>query len=351
MRILYVSLTRARERLYMTGQIKGDREKLLSEAAVSHGMRSSDALMHSTCYLDWVLTALMGTPEDCWQLVLPDAGGAATAENTAEAETEDPSAESQAPKAEQELIDLLSERFSFRYPYEHLTHIPAKLAVSHLSPDLLDENAPADLQGEVRLPEMRLRPAFLDGFAQSAGELAAERGTATHVFLQFCDFSRIGAPIPESIDRETQRLLEEGFITPRMAELLRRDELAAFFAGPLYTELCSARWTLRERRFHLHFPAARFTQDAELAEALGDQQILVQGVIDLCYESADGRLVLCDYKTDRLPHDRAEAHRILARRHGGQLSYYAEACRVLFGREPDRICLWSLALGEAVELK
>jgi hypothetical protein len=145
--------------------------------------------------------------------------------------------------------------------------------------------------------------------------------------------------------------LEEGFITPRMAELLRRDELAAFFAGPLYTELCSARWTLRERRFHLHFPAARFTQDAELAEALGDQQILVQGVIDLCYESADGRLVLCDYKTDRLPHDRAEAHQILARRHGGQLSYYAEACRVLFGREPDRICLWSLALGEAVELK
>lgn len=353
MRILYVALTRARERLYITAQHKGDREKLLAEATVNHNMRSADGLMHGTCYLDWVLTALMGTPEDCWQLVLPDAEERATAEtdSTAEAEAEVPAADPHAPEAEQELIDLLTQRFSFRYPHEHLTRIPAKLAVSRLSPDLLDEDAPAELQGEVHLPEMRLRPAFLDGFAQSAGELAAERGTATHVFLQFCDFSHISAPIPESIDRETQRLLEKGFITSRMAELLRRDELAAFFAGPLYAELCAARWTLRERRFHLHFPAARFTQDAELSDALEDQQILVQGVIDLCYESADGRLVLCDYKTDRLPHDRAEAHRILAERHSGQLGYYAEACRVLFGREPDRICLWSLALGEAVELK
>ncbi|MBE6575584.1 MAG: helicase-exonuclease AddAB subunit AddA [Ruminococcaceae bacterium] len=351
MRILYVALTRARERLYMTAQAKVDRDKLLADAAVSHNMRSADGLMHSTCYLDWVLTALMGTPEDCWQLVLPDTGETATAEADSTAEAEVPTAESRAPEAEQELIDLLTDRFSFRYPHEHLTRIPAKLAVSRLSPDLLDEDAPAELQGEVRLPEMRLRPAFLDGFAQSAGELAAERGTSTHVFLQFCDFSRISAPIPESIDRETQRLLEKGFITARMAELLHRDELAAFFAGPLYAELCAARWTLRERRFHLHFPAARFTQDAELSDALKEQQILVQGVIDLCFESTDGRLVLCDYKTDRLPHDRAEAHRILADRHSGQLGYYAEACRVLFGREPDRICLWSLALGEAVELK
>ena len=350
MRILYVALTRARERLYMTGQHRGDREKLLAEAAISHDMRSADRLMRSTCYLDWLLTALMGTPEDCWRLILPEAGESIPVSAT-------PEDESAAPEvcdlvAEQALEALLTERFAFRYPEEHLTRIPAKLAVSRLSPSMLDEEeAPAELQGEVHLPEMRLRPAFLDGFAQSAGELAAERGTATHVFLQFCDFSRINAPLPESIDRETDRLLEKGFITARMAELLRRDELAAFFAGPLYAELATARWALRERRFHLHFPAAEFTQDPSLIAALGDQQILVQGVIDLCYESADGRLVLCDYKTDRLPHDRAEAHRLLAERHGDQLYYYAAACRVLFGREPDRICLWSLALGETVELK
>lgn len=347
MRILYVALTRARERLYLTGAVK-DRDAALSAAETRRALGGQDALMRCTCFLDWVLTALSGTAEDCWRL---ETGTAVTAP-TAPIPAEDAPAAPPAPVADDALIETLRARFAFVYPDAHLTDLPAKLAVSKLYPTLLDdETLPAGVDGRVNLPELRQRPAFLDGFAEDEGDLAAERGTATHVFLQFCDFSRCAAsPTVEGIRAEAARLVETRFITPRMADLLRADELARFFASPLIAELASARWTLCERRFHLYLPAHRFTADPALAARLGDEQILVQGVIDLCFENAAGELILCDYKTDRLPADRASAAALLRERHGAQLGYYAEACRALFGRAPDRICLWSLARGEAFVL-
>lgn len=345
MRVLYVALTRARERLYLTAQCKKKKspDDVLLEAEHRRALAGQDSLMRCSCYLDWVLTALAGTPEDHYRIVIP-------ADAAAEPFAQAPAEPAPAPAvADDALLDTLRARFDFVYPDAHLTDLPAKLAVSRLYPTLLDdETLPEGLGEAVVLPELRQRPAFLDGFAEDPQKAGAERGTATHVFLQFCDFARCAAdPTPAGIAAEAARLAAARFITPRMAELLRADELARFFASPFYAELAAARWMLRERRFHLYLPAASFTADPDYAARLGDEQILVQGVIDLCFESASGELILCDYKTDRLPADRARAAAILRERHGAQLGYYAEACRALFGRAPDRICLWSLALGEA----
>ncbi len=347
MRILYVALTRARERLYLTAAVK-DADAVLEAAEVRRALGGQDTLMRCSTYLDWVLAALSGTAQDCWHLEVRTEADALPAP----LHIEETPAAAPSPVADDALIETLRHRFDFVYPDAHLTDLPAKLAVSKLYPTLLDdEPLPGEVGGRVSLPELRQRPAFLDGFAEDESRLAAERGTATHVFLQFCDFGRCtSAPTVEGIRREATRLVEARFITPRMAELLRAGELARFFASPFYADLASGRWSLRERRFHLYLPAARFTADPALAERLGDEQILVQGVIDLCYENAAGELILCDYKTDRLPTDRAEAAAILRERHGAQLGYYAEACRALFGRAPDRICLWSLALGEPFDI-
>ncbi|MBQ3127075.1 MAG: UvrD-helicase domain-containing protein [Clostridia bacterium] len=349
MRVLYVALTRARERLYLTVQCKKGKtpDALLDEAVDRRFFGGRDSLMRCTGYREWILTALSGTPEDCYRIIIPDESE--MAEPTALPTIAQPT---DAPAADDALIDTLRARFGFVYPDAHLTDLPAKLAVSRLYPTLLDDEAlPDELNKPTPLPELRQRPAFLDGFAEDTEKLGAERGTATHVFLQFCDFARCAAdPTPRGIAAEAARLLEAKFITPRMAELLRADELAHFFASAFYAELAAAQWQLRERRFHLYLPAAAFTADPDYAARLGEEQILVQGVIDLCFETAAGELILCDYNTDRLPHDREKAAAILRERHGNQLGYYAEACRALFGRAPDRICLWSLALGEAFEM-
>ena len=79
----------------------------------------------------------------------------------------------------------------------------------------------------------------------------------------------------------------------------------------------------------------------------------MQGVIDLFYTDAEGKLVLLDYKTDRLTPQELDAPALAAKtlsaRHGQQLYYYALAVRALCGRLPDRVLIYSLPLGEAVE--
>ncbi|MGM9642896.1 MAG: hypothetical protein ACI3XI_06775, partial [Eubacteriales bacterium] len=87
---------------------------------------------------------------------------------------------------------------------------------------------------------------------------------------------------------------------------------------------------------------------------LKDEKILVQGVIDICYINKNGELILCDYKTDRLSKEAMKDRRIatheLFERHGEQLSYYADAIEAIMGRKPDKIYIYSLAFGDALEI-
>jgi ATP-dependent helicase/nuclease subunit A len=109
----------------------------------------------------------------------------------------------------------------------------------------------------------------------------------------------------------------------------------------------------RETRFHVKLPAEQFTQNEALATALAGESLLVQGVIDLFYTDKDGNLVLCDYKTDRLPDealcDKEKAAEFLFARHGKQLYYYEEALYRLCGKRPDETVIYSLPLGMELE--
>ena len=81
---------------------------------------------------------------------------------------------------------------------------------------------------------------------------------------------------------------------------------------------------------------------------------MVQGVIDLVFEDENGDVTLCDYKTDYLTraelNDKAAAEKKLRERHARQLNYYKAAVKQLFGKDPARVCIYSLPLGDTVEL-
>ena len=88
---------------------------------------------------------------------------------------------------------------------------------------------------------------------------------------------------------------------------------------------------------------------------LSTERLAVQGVIDLFYTDENGKLILADYKTDRLSAaelaDPSLAAHKLSARHGEQLAYYALALRELCGRAPDRVQIYSLPLGMALDVK
>ena len=192
------------------------------------------------------------------------------------------------------------------------------------------------------------KPRFMGGGGDSA-----EKGTATHLFMQFCDFSKLGPNI-SSVKEEVARLIEEKYLPSNISELIREKEIAEFASTAFFRRILTSTKIYRELRFNVFLPADDFTDILERKSLFEDQKILVQGVIDLCFVDADGQLILCDYKTDRLSSDalkdRNLAKQFLSDRHAVQLKYYAQAIEQLMGKYPDKIYIYSLAFGDAIEI-
>ena len=350
--MLYVAMTRARERLYITGAPRYGAEKVLEKAALLGNPHAGSMATEGASYLEWVLTALQrpDTAEFATVQIVPEG------ESPAPVDGDHGTPTLNVPTAldvEAELSKL-KQRLDFVYPHQHLTRLPAKLSVSRLSPVALDvfdsdadtthlpvggEDTEQLLHAFERLPLFEKRTAT-----------AAERGTATHEFLQFCDFEAV---CRHGVAAELERLISKRFLPEAARDAVRVDELERFFESDLYRAISCARKVYRETRFHLFLPAARFTADPAFSAQLEGVRLPVQGVIDLFFIDDKGQLVLCDYKTDRLSpaelRDPQKAAKALFARHGEQLAYYTEALAEIFGKRPERVLIYSLPAGRALE--
>ena len=339
LRVLYVALTRARERLYVVGSPTSERDdyvakmQLLSEHLTPYAIRSRRSSM------DIILAATKTLPkssEDFAPLYEPELSD--TAETFDEAEFEFIEEE-----ADDGLTDELTRRFTYEYPNKYLTVLPEKLSVSRTYPGALDVDGAVELFTEDEKPT---QPAFITG---RATEESAKRGIATHMFLQFCDLQKLR---DGGAKRELQRLLDEGFLSQADGERVRLYEINSFTRSRLFCDMLDARHVYRELRFNVAMPAHLFTENEEQKAAYREKTVLVQGVIDCIIEYSDGTLGLFDYKTDRLTEeelsDRAKATATLSAKHSRQLSYYAHAVEKMFGKAPARVEVYSLPLGDTV---
>ncbi len=356
-RVLYVALTRAKERLHLYGTAGKKLEDLLAECDVAHACPTATTLLHQNSFLAWLLSALGTDSPLCRIQILEAASTEATeAPDLTESRGDAPLSEEATPDTDA-LIACLRARFEQQYADAIATELPGKLSVSLLHPAYLDEEeasaittlTPPDGQTAARAPTV---PSFISGIEKNAAALA---GTATHVFLQFCRYDALTCyPTAEAaVDGELDRMLRERFMPAEEIARVRRDEAAAFLRSPLRDRIALAREVHRELRFHTLLPASLFTRLHK--EEYAKYQILVQGVMDLIFVDITGRLVLLDYKTDRLTAaelaDPALAEERLVSRHGVQLSCYAKAAERIFGRAPDEILIYSLHAGRAFPVK
>ena len=286
MRILYVALTRAREKLYVTAKASANIEKQLLSHRYLREYECRSSVLSASSYLDWLKNAV-SLPMSFFELcVYPSL--------TAESEKKDASAqEVSAAETEEQIKNIrrtLSERFDYKYPYESAKKLPAKLSVSRLYPDILDDDGASGLDSD-NLPELREKPLFMMETSERSHATAAEKGTATHVFMQFCDFEKA----ERSVKEELHRLVAERFIPAGNAELVNVYQLERFFRSAFYKTLKGAKRVLREQRFNLFLPASEFTKSEELKKDIANETLMVQGVIDVVLEDANGNLILCDY--------------------------------------------------------
>lgn len=342
-RLLYVALTRARERLYVTGATTKLDEKLETAHKEADLFLDWKILSRTNC-LAWILPLLAEGNDPYLRLHYLSEERTAQAPRTVTAENE-----SENGFASADLAEELYRRLTFVYPDEAATRLPEKLSVSRLSPTVLD-GSEEEAAAPIALPEEHRPtvPVFLSGKREDEAALA---GTATHLFMQFSDLTAL---TPEGVEAEIARLVTHEFMTPEDAARVRRDEVAAFCRSALFSRLAAAKRLRRELRFHATLPAEAFTTEEARAAALAGRELLVQGVIDCILEEEEGYTVI-DYKTDRLTPaelaDKSLAAEKLTRRHADQLAYYAAACTRMFGKPPRELLIYSLPLGDTVRVE
>ncbi len=369
LRILYVALTRARERLYVTGSAK-DLQKKLEKSKENLAFYGRREILSSPSYLSWLLHIPAVVESSDFSLVEAGSPPPRVCEETV---PPIPTPTLDAAEAER-LFEAFSKNLSFVYPDEALSCLPEKLSVSRLSPAVLDgtegecaplstlsgiPSAPADSEELFDLfskedvdpfgaepPFTPTLPSFISGKREDEAALA---GTATHLFMQFADF---GLLEKNGVEAELARLVEKEFLRAEEAARVRKGEIEAFLRAPLFQKMKKAKCMRRELRFHASLPASLFTAEEEKKEALLGKTVLVQGVIDCILENGDGSYILLDYKTDRLTpyeltHRKAAEEKLIAR-HRTQLYYYAEALTRMYGKPPAAVSVYSLPLGDEI---
>ena len=340
LRVLYVAMTRAKEKLMLVTTV-ADPEKKLSELAALVGDQPAlpaHVILEAGSMSDWVLAALLRHPsggslrqcagwndpplcveaETPWRVEIVAAPPVEKAADTGRPPL---------PAPDKAQVATLSERFNYVYPYPALSAVPVKQAASELSHRETEERFLA-----------AARPAFLS----RTGLTPAERGTAMHAFMQFSRYSAAAA----DLEGEIARLVEAAFLSQEQADSLSRPRLRRFFESPLYRRMAASPRCLREYPFTVAVPVKEW--DPALCDTLppdvGDEQVVIQGIADCVFEE-NGRFVVVDYKTDRV--DTPEE---LVDRYKAQLRVYAYALAQLLDGEVSSCLLYSFALGQVVEV-
>lgn len=364
-RTLYVALTRARERMYVTGTTDGKIDSALTSAAMlRRGSRYS--ILSAGNNLRWILAALQeqdpNSENECFPIrtvplteeicgiplqdgIRADALPVATGSGSPTA------------KPSQNLYrHILEQQADFCYPLEHLRGIPTKAAASKLRPDLLDiltDDSEDDIALDAQIGMMQAAVPAFDSLLNVRGKpSAADIGTATHSFLEFCDLLALPS---RGVEVETERLVAQGFLSSDSAAILHREQLELLLQSDLLQTVAKAKEVYREQKFNLLVPLPSLTKHPESRTELNGQTIFVQGSIDLLLRMPDDKWILVDYKTDRITEeeqkDPAKLQSDLTERHGNQLSCYAHAVEQLFGKVPDEVCIYSLPLGRMIRMK
>ncbi|GGG10764.1 helicase-exonuclease AddAB subunit AddA [Paenibacillus abyssi] len=380
MRILYVALTRPKEKLFLVGTAS-DAQKQLErwQAAAASGYIPDHSLASARRFMDWLLplglqqTVRMEQPPDAhpgdagWKFGVAPASlyaaeAAAAIQEDAETEAERSARldavlslaliDNAASTDEAEQIDS---RLSWRYPFAEASMIAAKTSVTelkrlHSEPEYddgqrLEEIGVSTLNSNNRssagISSFRLRrPRFMEEISLTA----AERGTVSHLLMQH-------VPLNIQVDRETleqtvQRMLDCSLLTAEQAEAIDLNAVEGFFTSELGTRLQRAGWIRREVPFSSALPAGHVHRSVMDDRILSEETVLIQGVIDCLFEDEQG-LVLLDYKTDRILNGRWEE---TAERHRFQLELYVEAIGGILGRNVDESYVFFFDGGHSVRM-
>lgn len=373
LRVLYVALTRAKEKLVMTGTV-GKLEKLV--LSLSRYLDEEEELLPAGVrlkaknYWSFVLPAL--ARHRCMSELFADYGifmkkasglyedpsefqiEVVTARQMTEEEilhqTGEQLTKEQLKNWDCERIydshakEEIEKRFSFRYPYEYLKEIPVKVSVSELKKRSWQDEY--DLEENIMegndVEEMETEPIVPLFISDKEEYQGAQRGTAYHRVMECLDYKKTDTK--QELAAQLDFLLEQKKLTQEQKECISLSDIQRFVSSPIGKRMKKAAVSgqlYREQPFVISRKASCLD-----ASWNGEETVLIQGIID-GYFIEDGQIVLVDYKTDRVR--KGEEYRLVERYHT-QLEDYASALERMTGMQVKEKYIYSFTLHKEIQV-
>lgn len=332
LRVLYVAMTRAKEKLCLVMTAKNPMTQLrkAASAIVEAPTLPAQSLLAANCMGEWLMMAALRHPSggdlrkmlEEESLSVIDTDSPWHIEVCTSPPAEDVTLSTEEVPADPALVASLQERLAYQYPYAALTQVPSKLAASALSHQAMAAEHIAEQ-----------RPAFWEKQPLSA----AQRGTAMHTFMEHADFLRAR----ENTAREADRLLMAGALSQDQRDSLNLPRLSRFFTSDLCERMLrSPRW-LREQHFAIALPPDFFGYAS--AEDTAEDRVIVQGIADSVFLE-NGTWIIVDYKTDSVATDQE-----LIDRYREQLRIYKEALQQTLSHPVAECWLYSFSLDRGIK--
>jgi len=364
MRILYVALTRAREKLILTGSVNSIEKaaaKWLSVAGSKQLKFPAHEMAKAQNYLDWICPAVMrhknalnlrlagGTGADVempevskdslWTVHIrkddfikgtPILEGGTDEENDCLSITD---LLDNIKSCDKDTAAEVSRRLSWNYPYLKLTEVPSKFSVTEIKRffKLNDEGEDRDILRQNGIK----KPAFLQ---EKKGLSSAEKGTVLHFVMQHLNLKN------RNIKTQIEDMVKRNLITQQQADSIAVRKIIKFMDSDICRRITSAEKVYKEVPFNLEIPYAELYDQEE--QPVAEDTILLQGVID-CYFEENGEIVLIDYKTDYIEPGNYDK---LKDRYEIQLSYYSRALEKLTGKKVKERYIYLFSTSEFIEM-
>ena len=338
MRVLYVALTRAKEKLIITGIEKDlqksieSKEKELQIYESEDNSKINPKILESyKSYLDWIeLVYLKNKIKNSDIFEFNVVSKTEILNQTVESETErkDVLKDIANKKVSKENMEKIKNILEWEYKYKDSTEMPSELSVSKIKELSKDT--------EEKIGITLKKPNFL---IEKTELTPAEKGTIMHLCLQKLNYKE--EYNLEKLKNMVNNLVNKEIILPKEAESVNYNKILAFLSSNIWKEMQTAKVVEQEKAFYLNLKANEIYQnDAE-------DEILVQGIIDLYYITNNDELVLVDYKTDYVENNNEQS---LEDKYNIQLEIYKKALEESLNRKVDKVYIYSTWLNKEIEI-
>ncbi|MFL0251783.1 helicase-exonuclease AddAB subunit AddA [Clostridium neuense] len=352
MRILYVAFTRAKEKLIITGltaNLEKAALKWASAVNISSEKISEDVIIKGKSYLDWICTSLIRhkdasilreaagkeiensnfiCDESKWEVSLLKRSEAIGLWNNEEDEKLDKLGlfytkleEIKNSPHESCYYGEIERRLNYKYKYKKAAKLPSLLSVTELKRQFSEEE---EYGVRMFMPSLAKKPTFLE---QIKGLTAAEKGTVFHSVMQHLNFYADGGKIDmQGIKAQIDNMVASEIITDKQAETVNAKKILKFLNSDIGKRVLAAEKVYKEFPFQVRIKSTDIYKELE-KDLYENENIIVQGIIDLYFEEEDG-IVLLDYKTDYVTDEDMDN---IKKRYKMQIDYYGAALETITG--------------------